>query len=68
MSLTSTEDLVFIQGQIDLIAQDEASHSELSWALPLLTRESQERVAGILRRKLGTSALIDLEELLLESV
>ncbi len=68
MPLTALDDRAFIQGQIDLIAQDEANHSELSIALILLTKESQERVAGILRRKIGNSALIDLEELLLEFV
>jgi hypothetical protein len=51
MLLTATEDLEFIQGQIDLITQDETIHSELSVAVTLLTQESQDRVASILRKK-----------------
>ena len=75
MSLTIHEDGAtiqdhgaFIQNEINLVIQNQELHRELTWALSILTRESQERVAGILRRKEWKVTMLDLEELLLEPV
>ncbi len=51
MTITLTDNQAFIQNEIDLTIQDQELHRELSGALIILTQESQERVAEILRKK-----------------
>ncbi len=68
MTITLTDNQAFIQNEIDLTIQDQELHRELSGALIILTQESQERVAEILRKKAWKVSMLDLEELLLEPV
>lgn len=68
MSLTIVDNWAFIQNEINIVIQDQGLHAELSAALDILTQESRERVAGILRKKEWNVTMLDLEELLLESV
>jgi hypothetical protein len=51
MTLTVSDDQGFIQNEINIVIQDQGLHAELSAALDILTQESRERVAGILRKK-----------------